>query len=152
MNFSIEDDEANENIDNNDESAIGDTEMKEPIETKKAFFVLVCDSRNCGKLFTNQEKFDQHKQEKHNLNKFKCQHCSFESEAPQHINAHKEKCKPENVEKCVVELCNYKTSSQYRLYNHERAEHGINTRGKMIKKKFLKRRKMTNGIIIFLMS
>ena len=32
------------------------------------------------------------------------------------------------LDKCVVLGCNYIASSQYRLYRHERTEHGINTR------------------------
>ena len=58
------------------------------------------------------------------------------------MNRHKERCKPKDIEKCV--LCEYKNSSQYSLYQHERLEHGINTRSKVITSNFKKREKMLN--------
>ena len=115
--------------------------------SKKAFFVCFC-----GTFFKNQEKLDHHKEEKHNVKKRKCQNCDFESKHVQHINSHREKCKPENVEKCAYKLCDYKDSSQYRLYDHERKKHNINTRGSLIRKRFMKRNKQkrtSNGKYFF---
>ena len=116
-----------------------DDKPEENKSAKKAFFACFC-----GKWFKDFEKFNLHKEEKHKeKKKLKCEYCDFESKHLQHITRHKEKCKPENVEKCVA--CDYKISSQYKLYEHERLEHGINTRSKIIARSFKKRKQMSEG-------